>query len=69
MLSLTFQESIISFYVLLFYTQIGGSAIASSMGSSSANAFLCHHEAKWLNDSTKKFKPVFYKKVLDNIYF
>ena len=28
----------------------------------------CHHETKWLNDCPKKFKPVFYKKYVDDIF-
>ena len=36
--------------------------------SSLANAFLCHYKTKWLNDCPKKFKPVFYKRYLDDIF-
>ena len=28
----------------------------------------CHHETKWLNDCPKKYKPVFYKKYVDDIF-
>ena len=43
LLSLTIKESIILFD-MTFYTQVDGVA----MGPSLANAFLCHHETKWL---------------------
>ena len=38
------------------------------LGPSLANAFLCHHETKWLNDCPKKFKSVFYKRYVDDIF-
>ena len=38
------------------------------LGSSLANAFLFHHKTKWLNDCPDKFKPVFYKRYVDDIF-
>ena len=67
MLSLTTKESIILFD-MAFYTQVDGVAMGSPLGPSLANAFLCHHETKWLNDCPKKFKPVFYKRYVDDIF-
>ena len=67
MLSLTTKESIILFD-MAFYTQIDGVAVGSPVDPSLANAFLCHHEMKWLNDCPKKFKPVFYKRYVDYIF-
>ena len=49
MLSLTTKESIILFD-MVFYTHVDGAAMGSPMGPSLANAFLCDHETKWLND-------------------
>ena len=65
--SLTTKESIFLFD-MAFYTQVDGVAIGSPLGSSLANAFLCHHETKWLNDCPEKFKPVFYKRYVDDIF-
>ena len=48
---------------MAFYTQVDGVAMGSPMGPSLANDFLCHHETKWLNECSEKFKAVFYKKV------
>ena len=62
MLSLTTKESIILFD-MAFYTPVDGVAMGSL-----ANAFLCHHETKWLNDCPDKFKPVFYKRYVDDIF-
>ena len=69
MLSLTTKESIILFD-MTFYTQVDGVAMGSPLGPSlaNANAFLCHHEIKWLNDCPDKFKPVFYKRYVDDIF-
>ena len=53
---------------MVFYTQVDGVAMGSPLGSSLANAFFCHHETKWLNDCPKKFKPVFYKRYVDDIF-
>ena len=38
------------------------------MRPSLANAFLFHHETKWLNDCPNKFKTVFYKRYVDDIF-
>ena len=68
MLSLTTKESIILFDMVL-YTQADGVAImGSSLEPSLANALLCHNETKWLNDCPDKFKPVFYKRYVDDIF-
>ena len=53
---------------MAFYTQVDGVAMGSPLGPSLANAFLCHHETKWLNDCPEKFKPVFYKRYVDDIF-
>ena len=67
MLSLTTKESIILFD-MTFYTQGDGAAMGAPLGPLLANAFLCHHETKWLNDRPKKFKPVFYKRYVGDIF-
>ena len=41
--------------------------MAFPLGPSLANAFLCHHETKWLNDFPEIFKPRFYKRHVDEI--
>ena len=67
MFSLTTKESIILFH-MVFHTQVDGVAMGSPLGPSLANAFLCLHETKWLNDCPKKLKPVCYKKYVDDIF-
>ena len=66
MLSLTTKESII-LYDNSFYSQIDGVSMGSPLGPTLANAFLCHHEKQWLNDCPKHFKPVYYKRYVDDI--
>ena len=38
------------------------------MGLSLANAFLAHYEQIWLNDCPDEFKPVYYKRYVDDIF-
>ena len=67
MLSLTTKEFIILFD-MEFYSQIDGVVVGSPLGPTLANVFLCHHEKKWLNDCPNNFKPVFYKRYVDDIF-
>ena len=53
---------------MAFYTQVDGAAMGSPLGPSLANAFLCHYETKWLNDCPEKFKPVLYKRYVDDLF-
>ena len=48
-LSLTTEKSMILFD-MEFYSQIDGVTMESLLGSILANAYLYHHEKKWLND-------------------
>jgi len=50
------------------YTQIDGVAMGSPIGPSYANAFLCYHERKWLQDCPLEFKPLFYKRYIDDTF-
>ena len=65
--SLTTKESVMLFD-LVFYTQVDSVAMGYPLGPSSANAFLCHHETKCVNDCPEKSKPVFYKRYVDDIF-
>ena len=38
------------------------------MGSTSANTILCFYEKKWLENCPPEFKPVFYRKCVDDIF-
>ena len=67
MLSLTTKESIILFDNC-FYSQIDGVSMGSPLGPTLANVFLCYHENQWLSDCPKHFKPVCYKRYVDDIF-
>ena len=51
-----------------FYRQIDGVAMGFPLEPTLANVFLCHHEKKWVNDCPNNFKPVFYKRYVDDIF-
>ena len=50
------------------YKQTDGVAMGSPLGPSLANAFLCFHETIWLNDCPEDFKPVHYRRYVDDIF-
>ena len=43
-------------------------AMGSPLGPSLANAFLSYHEKNWLNNCPQGFKPVFYRRYVDDIF-
>ena len=50
------------------YKQIDGVAMGSPLGSTLANVFMCHMEKKWLRDCPEIFKPVMYKRYVDDSF-
>ena len=50
-----------------YYSQIDGVSMGSPLGPTLANVFMCHYETEWLNKCPKQFKPVFYKRYVDDI--
>ena len=50
------------------YKQTDGVAMGSPLGPDLANAFLCFHEQIWLNDCPEDFKPVYYRRYVDDIF-
>ena len=51
-----------------YYSQIDGVAVGSPLGPTLANIFLCYHKSNWLKDCPKDFKPVYYKRYVDDIF-
>ena len=51
-----------------YYKQIDGVAMGSPLGPTLANAFLCHHEVSWLNDCPQEFKPLLYRRYVDDCF-
>ena len=66
-LLLTTKENIILFDQK-YYSQIDGVAMGSPLGPTLANIFLCYHETMWLKSCPKSFKPVYYKRYVDDIF-
>ena len=52
----------------IVYQQVHEIAMGSPLGPSLANVFLAHYEQVWLNDYPDEFKPVYYKKYVDDIF-
>ena len=50
------------------YIQVDGLAMGSPLSPCYANAFLSHHEQNWLNDCPFHFKPVFYRRYMDDTF-
>ena len=42
--------------------------MGSPLGSASANIFMCIFESKWLQGCPNDFKPVFYRRYVDDIF-
>ena len=55
-------------FISLLYKQIDGVAVGSPLRPSLANAFLSYHEKNWLNNCPQGFKPVFYRRYVDDIF-
>ena len=49
-----------------FYRQIDGLGMGLPLSPTLANIFLCFHERNWLNRCPLEFKPVFYKRYMDD---
>ena len=50
------------------YDQIYGVATGSSLGPTLANIFICALEKHYLNDSPKRFKPLLYRRNVDDTF-
>ena len=51
-----------------FYKQIDGVAMVSPLGPTLANIFLCFHEQIWLDNCCIEFKPMIYRRFVDDIF-
>ena len=52
----------------LLYKQIDGVAMGSPLGPTLANAFLCHYEKEWLDNCPSHFKPVVYRRYVNDTF-
>nr|XP_027212312.1 uncharacterized protein LOC113805511 [Penaeus vannamei] len=67
LLEITAHHSVFCFDDCL-YTQTDGVAMGSPLGPSYANAFLCHHEQDWLEQCPLEFKPLHYRRYIDDTF-
>ena len=65
LLTRTMSESLILFDQE-FYKQHDGVATGYSLGTTLANIFLCYHEKIWLQNCLSEFKPVIFRRYIDN---
>ena len=50
------------------FMQHEGFAMGSPLSAPMANLFLCHHEVKWLHDCPEAFKPLIYRRYVDDTF-
>ena len=50
------------------FLQIDGAPMGGSASSSLADIFLCHYERLWLENCPSQFKPVFYRRYVDDTF-
>ena len=50
------------------FRQKDGVAMGNPLGPTLANAFLAHHEKNWLNDCPLTFKPILYRRYVDDTF-
>ena len=59
-----------SFFVFdgKFYEQCDGVAMGSPLGPTLANVFMCHFENIWLENCPSHFKPIVYRRFVDDTF-
>ena len=51
-----------------YYEQIDGVSMGSPLGPTLANVFLCHWENIWLEKCPESFKPLYFKRYMDDTF-
>ena len=51
-----------------FYKQTDGLGMGLPLSPTLANIFLCHHESIWLRDCPPEFKPLFFRRYVDDTF-
>ena len=52
----------------IMYKQIEGAAMGSPLSASLANVFLAYQEKRWLNDCPPEFRPLMYRRYVDDTF-
>ena len=50
------------------YQQVDGVGMGLPLGPTFANAFLCHHETNWLDNCPLDYRPVYYRRYVDDCF-
>ena len=50
------------------YQQVDGVGMGLPLGPTFANAFLCYHEQHWLDNCPLKFRPVYFRRYVDDCF-
>ena len=50
------------------YEQLDGCPMGGCISPTLANIFLCYHDEKWLNDCPHEFKPIMYRRYVDDTF-
>ena len=50
------------------YEQVEGLGMGLPLGPTFANIFMCFHETNWLRDCPSSFKPIFYRRYIDDTF-
>ena len=66
-LDLAVKESFFIFNNCL-YKQSDGVAMGSPLGPTLANIFLCYYESLWLDECPPIFKPIYYRRYVDDCF-
>ena len=66
-LNIATSESVFLFNNEL-YSQVDGVCMGSCLGPTYANAFLCHFENIWLDECPTDFKPIYYRRYIDDTF-
>ena len=67
LLNLCTKDSVFVFEEKL-YKQNDGVAMGSPLGPLLANVFMCFSESKWLDDCPSSFKPLYYRRYVDDTF-
>src|SRR6201990_69212 len=67
LLKLSVEDSIFLFDGEL-YSQIDGMAMGSPLGPAFANSFLCYYEKEWIRQCPPLFKPLLYRRYMDDCF-
>ena len=67
LLILATSESVFTFNDNL-YAQVDGVSMGSCLGPAYANAFLCFHEKHWLDECPIAYKPLYYRRYIDDTF-